>query len=96
MAGRVLVLCALVAAVVAAPQHDDSIEDTRSIPVPISTLNYPATGSGIIYQTPIGSALADGKFYNYTENLDVTIKLSWLCIIFKSFRPFLSTHPNFF
>lgn len=65
MARRVLVLCALVAAAVAAPQ-DDGIEDMHMrkfgavLPLPVGTLNVPATGNGIIYQTPLGSALANG------------------------------------
>ena len=66
MARRVLILCALVAAVVAAPQQDDSIEEVNmrkfGAAVPISTLNIPATGGGIIYQTPLGAALTNGKF----------------------------------
>jgi hypothetical protein len=67
MARSVLVLCALVAAAVAASQ-DDGIDDMQMhmrkyvLPLPVSTLNVPATGGGIIYQTPLGSALANGKF----------------------------------
>jgi hypothetical protein len=80
MARRVLVLCALVAAVVAAPQQDDSIEEVNmrkfGAVVPISTLNVPATGGGIIYQTPLGAALTNGKFSEKFQNSNILLKYS--------------------